>query len=117
MSNTNENEYVETAIHQLEEGIILSRDHIEGLRTDILDLVSAIKDTEAEIENAEEQITSLARQQIAMIEALDQLHELGEKKQEKADSDARWAEMIANAPDGEKPVRSLQKLIDQAPDA
>jgi len=99
MQNTNENEYVDTAILHLEDGIILSRDHIEGLRTDILDLVSAIKDTEAEIEDTEEHITALAKQQIVMIKALDQLHELEKKKQEEADSDARWAEMIANAPD------------------
>jgi len=99
MSNTNENEYVETAILHLKDGITLANDHIEGIRTDILDLVSAIKDTEAEIEDAELHIDALADQQEVMWKALDQLQELKRKHKEKADSDARWVEMIANAPD------------------
>ena len=90
MSNIDENEYVETAILHLKDGIILSRDQIEGLRVDISDCLH-------EIENIECQIDALAEQQIAMHKALDQLH--GEQKEARPKRKLTLDELIAQAPD------------------
>ena len=90
MSSTNENEYVETAILHLKDGIILSRDQIEGLRVDISDCLH-------EIENIEQQIDDLAEQQLLMHKALDQLH--GEQKEARPKRKLTLDELIAQAPD------------------
>ena len=90
MQNTNENEYVETAILHLKDGIILSRDQIEGLRVDISDCLH-------EIENIEQQIDALAEGQIKMHNALDQLHNVKEKAKPK--KKLTLDELIAQAPD------------------
>jgi len=101
MSNIDENEYVETAILHLKDGIILSRDQIEGLRVDISDCLH-------EIDNIEQQIDALAEQQLLMHNALDQLQ--GDQKEAKPKKKRTLDELIANAPDEDHHAKFLEDM-------
>jgi len=96
MINENKNKYVNTAIYYLRDAVISNRKHIDVLRTDILDL-SPYTDTTYEEEHIEQQIDSLAFQQIKMHNALEQLLEFKEEARPKRK--LTLDELIAQAPD------------------